>query len=247
MAEVSGLADTGAQMCVGGTDLPGQLGVRMEELAVPQLRIAVADNVGLRLVGVIFAVITGSGGVQSKQMVYIAQGVNELFLSKAACRELGLVGDDFPAVGSCLQVPEGKVRFSDPTPTLPPLTYPSVGNLGGPESSTVAEVQLATASAPPEVEKDSKGRSLAPCGCLKRELPPSPVHEPQFPPTLENAGKLQEWLLERYAASSFNTCPHQPLPMMQGAKPLHLFLKEGAEPVAVHRPAVIPAHWVGQV
>ena len=35
--------------------------------------------------------------------------------------------------------------------------------------------------------------------------------------------------------------------MMLGAKPLKIFLKEGAEPVSVHWPAVIPAHWVSQV
>ena len=77
------------------------------------------------------------------------------------------------------------------------------------------------------------------------ELPPSAMAE--LPYGVDKVEKLQEWLLDHFAASSFNTCPHQPLPMMHGAKPLRIFLKEGAEPVAVHRPAVIPAHWVAQV
>ena len=33
----------------------------------------------------------------------------------------------------------------------------------------------------------------------------------------------------------------------EGAKPLRIHMKEGVEPVAVHRPATIPAHWQDQV
>ena len=95
--------------------------------------------------------------------------------------------------------------------------------------------------------RDARGRLLAPCGCLKRELPPPTHLEPLFGPVPANVDKLQELLLDRFAASSFNICPYQRLPMMSGVKPLRIFLKEGAEPVAVHRPALIPAHWVDQV
>ena len=50
-----------------------------------------------------------------------------------------------------------------------------------------------------------------------------------------------------YASSTFNTCEHQPLPMMKGVPPMRILMKEGAEPVAVHRPAAIPAHWQEKV
>ena len=53
--------------------------------------------------------------------------------------------------------------------------------------------------------------------------------------------------LDHYAASTFNNCKHQPLPMMQGAAPMRLLLKEDAQPVAIHKPATIPAHWQEQV
>ncbi len=68
-----------------------------------------------------------------------------------------------------------------------------------------------------------------------------------FPPTPENAGKITAWFLEYYGASTFNNCKHQQLPMMQGAEPMRLLLKDGAEPVAIHKPALIPAHWQEQV
>ena len=84
MVEETGLADTGAQMCVGGMDLLYRVGVSLEELVTPELRIAAADNAGLQVVGAVFATITGAGGISTGQMVYITRGIMELFLSKSA-------------------------------------------------------------------------------------------------------------------------------------------------------------------
>ena len=100
----------------------------------------------------------------------------------------------------------------------------------------------------PQVHKvDKKGRQLAQCGCLLRTLPPPPPEHPPFALTPENTHLVQEWLLDTYASSAFNTCPHQPLPLMTGLPPLRLIIKDNVEPVAVHRPSSIPAHWVEQV
>ncbi len=59
--------------------------------------------------------------------------------------------------------------------------------------------------------------------------------------------QVREWLLDYYASSTFNTCEHQLLPMMKGVPPMRILMKDGAEPVAVHRPAAIPAHWQEKV
>merc|ERR1712082_427555 len=100
---------------------------------------------------------------------------------------------------------------------------------------------------PPKASADARGRPLAPCGCLLRVPPPPAPTKPPFVCSPENVPKLEAWFLERYAASTFNKCVHQPLPMMQGAEPMRLLLKDGAVPVAIHKPAVIPAHWQDQV
>ena len=86
-----------------------------------------------------------------------------------------------------------------------------------------------------------------PCSCPQRQLPPS--EPPLLPcePTPENPPVLRQYILDRYAASSFNTCEHQPLPLMQGAPPLRLFVDKEAIPVAVHSPASVPRHWEAQV
>ena len=42
--------------------------------------------------------------------------------------------------------------------------------------------------------------------------------------------------------STFNTCDHQPLPMMEGT-PLRLVINPNADPVAFHTPVPVPLHW----
>ena len=82
----------------------------------------------------------------------------------------------------------------------------------------------------------------APCEFPRRQLPPAPPTELPFPATEENSKKLQEYLLEYYKSSSFNTCEHQTLPMMDGP-PLKLMVDPGAVPVSYHTPVPVPLHW----
>ena len=77
------------------------------------------------------------------------------------------------------------------------------------------------------------------CPCPKREQPPPPPKHPPFPATMENRGRLQQYLLDYYKSSTFNTCEHQPLPMMQGP-PMRLMIDTDADPVAVHTPIPVP-------
>lgn len=65
--------------------------------------------------------------------------------------------------------------------------------------------------------------------------------------TPDNTDKVTAWFLDAYASSAFNTCPHQPLPLMSGLSPLRIIIKEGSEPVAIHQPATVPAHRLEQV
>ena len=85
------------------------------------------------------------------------------------------------------------------------------------------------------------------CTCPKRTLPPEKIPELPCSPTKENLPKLKEFILNHYASSAFNTCEHQPLPMMETAPPLRLFVDPQATPVAVSTPSTIPLHWVDQV
>jgi hypothetical protein len=81
----------------------------------------------------------------------------------------------------------------------------------------------------------------APCGCLRRTGPPPPPETLPFEPVEKNVGKMKEYLLDAYASSAFNKCPHEPLPMMKCA-PIRIHVKEDAKPVACKTASTVPLH-----
>ena len=62
-------------------------------------------------------------------------------------------------------------------------------------------------------------------------------------PSEENLPLIKQFILDTFAASAFNTCSHQPLPLMTGSEPLKLYLDPNAKPVAIHTPSQVPIHW----
>ena len=86
----------------------------------------------------------------------------------------------------------------------------------------------------------------APCGCPKRTQPPPPPTELPHPATEANRERLQEFLLDYYGSSTFNTCPHQRLSLME-APPMRLMVDHSAQPVAHHKAIPVPLHWCDDV
>lgn len=87
------------------------------------------------------------------------------------------------------------------------------------------------------------------CECPRRgDLPPPcPDNLPEgIKECEEDIPKLKDWLVNRFASTTFNTCEHQPLPMMTG-EPLRIYVDPAAKPVAIHNPASVPLHWKDQV
>ena len=89
--------------------------------------------------------------------------------------------------------------------------------------------------------------AAAVCSCPRRTLPPT--DQPQLPcdPTVENLHILKDYILQRYAASAFNCCEQQQLPLMTSAPSLRLFVDKQASPVAALTPSTIPLHWDSDV
>ena len=85
---------------------------------------------------------------------------------------------------------------------------------------------------------------LAPCGCPARAPTPPPPSTAPFPivETEQCREKLQEWLLDYYAASTFNCCPHQESKGMTGP-PVKLAIKPDAELTCHTKPFRVPLHW----
>ena len=98
-----GLVDTGAQMVVCGLSTVYAMGMKKSNLIPVGLKIKAADQGNMKLLGGILIKITGtdSNGNKrvSKQIAYVAENVNRVFLSRKACEDLGIVGQSFPRVG----------------------------------------------------------------------------------------------------------------------------------------------------
>ena len=84
------------------------------------------------------------------------------------------------------------------------------------------------------------------CSCPRRS--PTPKRPSQIPvtPSEVNVKKLEEWILEYYKSSAFNTCEHQPLPQMT-ADPITIHFQPNVSPSAHHCPIPVPHHWKGKV
>jgi hypothetical protein len=96
------------------------------------------------------------------------------------------------------------------------------------------------------VETATIESTTAPCGCPTRSLPPGRPTSLPYIACPENNVKMKSWLGTRYAASTFNKCPHQLLNGVTGP-PLQLHVDPNAEPHAVHTPSAIPLHWEEKV
>lgn len=78
-------------------------------------------------------------------------------------------------------------------------------------------------------------------------MPYTPVTPPlqdkmPYEGTKENLPLLKEFFLNYYKSSTFNTCPHQRLPLINGP-PMNLMVGLWAEAVAHHTPIPVPLHW----
>ena len=124
-----------------------------------------------------------------------------------------------------------------------PASFPEIGVFSPPDQSapvaTLAGSQCSNSGVPTQTD--------SPCSCPRREMPPSTPPMLPCAPTPENVEQLKQYILKRYAASSFNCCEHQPLKLMDDSPPLRLFTDESARPVAVHTPSQVPIHWRDQV
>ena len=75
------------------------------------------------------------------------------------------------------------------------------------------------------------------CKCPEQTPPPGPPRHMPCAPSTANIPEMKAWLLERYAASTFNKYTHQPLPQMD-RPPMEIHLVDDATPCKVSTPAI---------
>ena len=172
-----------------------------------------ADNHNIPILGAVILRLSGkdqSGNERTtRQIVYVTDSTDKLFLSREACVDLGIIPTQFPVVG---------------------------------------EVPMVDCSMSSSANSASSSQDVIPldCTCPKRTKPPPLPTSLSCPATEENVTKLKQYLLDHYSSSTFNTCEHQPLPMMEGP-PMHLMIDSKAKPTAYHSPIPVPIHWQDDV
>ena len=101
-----GLADTGAQTVAAGMGLVHSLGLKRKDLIPVSLQLSAANSTDMDVLGAILITITGQDKtsglpLSSQQVCYITSNCNKLILSKEVCRDLKIIPENFPQVGSC--------------------------------------------------------------------------------------------------------------------------------------------------
>ena len=235
-APFSGLADTGAQTTCAGMSLVRALGLEQKDMMPVSMTLNTAVEAEMLILGAIFIEVVGKAEngelFVSKQLCYIARGLKTLYLSQAACKDLGLIDQKFPRVGSSSsKALVGAVKTQE--------DRVSVGKTVdmGEEIEELADFGRENSPCKP----DQAGR----CQCPRREEAPAPP-QPAYPTTVENRAKLEEQIRAHYESSVFNQCGTQRLPEITGP-PLKIFLKKGAVPQAVHKAVPVPIHWREEV
>ena len=211
--ETNGIADTGAQMCICGTNLMTRMGVDVSSLLKVKARVTGATRASkVDIVGGIFLTVTTKHS-STKCLFYVASNVSQTYLSLSALKNLDVVSPYFP------EPPPKKIQVVSAALAQAPASLPPCSNSG--------------------VVVDGE----KPCSCPKRALPPEKLPDLPCAPTPENLPRLKQFLLDHYADSAFNVCEHQPLPLLQNSPPLKLHVDPEATPKAVHKPATVPLHW----
>ena len=96
------MADTGCQSCLAGIDLLGKLNMRTSDLLQVKTRMRAANRKSINILGAVILEFSGRTQkgdiVTSKQMTYITDDSDKIFLNKEACKDLQMISRDFPCI-----------------------------------------------------------------------------------------------------------------------------------------------------
>ena len=219
---VEAIADTGAQSNVWGLDDFLNAGFTVNDLQPTSMKIRAANSNPMKVEGHFVGVFRGMSPngeeIDCKAIVYVSSSVRGFYLSCKTMRDLFIIDNEFPTIGGCHVRSTPNIMSTDPCIDLRALT--------------------AGCEQPHE--------DLVSCGCPQRTVVPERPASLPFEPIPENNLKMKQWLLDRYASSTFNTCPHRALPSMSGP-PMEIHIDGDAKPRVCNKPAPVPLHWQQRV
>ena len=233
IAEVSAIADTGAQSDLWSMTDFIACGFSRDDLLPVRLGLSAANRSPISIEGAFFAKLTTqphhSEVTSCRSMVYVSSSVHAMYLSYDSLLNLGVLSKDFPSLKTT-PIPKEGCHTTDSDPADANRTPPPVNAVRSINDGCT------TTSDPNDIM----------CSCPQRDATPPRPSELPFPCTPDNNGRMKAWLLDRYASSTFNTCPHRALPSMEGP-PIEIHVEPTATPKACHTPAPVPLHWQRRV
>ena len=96
------MADTGCQSCLIGIGVTQQMGLSTKDFIPVSMTMKAANNKGIRILGAVVVRFAGNSGtrrLETRQIAYVTDTSDRIFLSRAACMDLGMISDKFPTLG----------------------------------------------------------------------------------------------------------------------------------------------------
>ena len=97
------MADTGCQSCLAGIKILHRLGLNRSDLIPVSMRMHAANRNTINILGATvlrFSGKTESGEIiETRQLTYVTDSTDNIFISREACEQLGIISHNFPKIG----------------------------------------------------------------------------------------------------------------------------------------------------
>ena len=106
VAELPAMADTGCQSCLMGIQVAERMGLNADDLIPVTMTMRAANEGGIPILGAMVVRFSGTDSRamtrETRQIAYITNTSDRIFLSRAACIDLGMIGETFPTIGEVI-------------------------------------------------------------------------------------------------------------------------------------------------
>ena len=107
--DVKVLADSCCQNMLAGTQTLYRLGLTKRDMIPVSMRMKAANDGDITILGAILVRVWGldktGNVVETKQMCYITDGADRIFLNRDALTDLKIISEDFPIIGEAGRQP----------------------------------------------------------------------------------------------------------------------------------------------
>ena len=220
--KTDGVTDSGAQLCLFPRRDLHKIGLTRSDLFKVRHTVYAANRTPITIDGAVFLRIggTSTGSAQTGAMVFVSPDATGFFLSEQVLKELGIIPENFPEIGSSSDVSGASGETIDaPSQEIPDCNSRSM-------------------SGEPDTEEK--------CFCLKRTPPPKRPTKLPFVCRPENNSRMKEYCLNRFASSTFLQCTHQTIPTVDGP-PIRIHVDKNAVPFRAREAAKVPLHFAEKV